>query len=74
MLGKLLSIFSFLDWIFSILHDMKIRRGIETEMQLDLQKGKTLRVKVDAQSAKMTPEQVKARLERTGGYRDDEDL
>lgn len=74
MLGKFLSIFSFLDWIFSILHDMKIRRGIETEMQLDLQKGKTLAVRVQAQSAKMSDTQVDKRLEKTGGYRDDEDL
>jgi hypothetical protein len=74
MLGKLLSLFSFLDWIFSFLHDQKIRRAIETEMQLDLQKGKTLAVRIEAESAKRTDAQVKKRLEKTGGYRDDEDL
>ena len=74
MLGKLLSLFSFLDWVFSILHDMKIRRGIETEMQLDLQKGKTIAAKVQAEDAHRTDAQVRKRLEKTGGYRDDEDL
>ena len=74
MIGKLLSLFSFLDWVFSWLHDQKIRRGIETEMQLDLQRGKTLKVKVEAESAHRTDAQVKKRLEKTGGYRDDEDL
>jgi hypothetical protein len=74
MIGKLLSLFSFLDWIFSWLHDQKIRREIETEMQLDLQKGKTLAVKVEAEEAKRTDAQVDHRLEKTKGYRDDEDL
>lgn len=71
MIGKLLSIFSFLDWVFSWLHDQSIRRQIATEQQLDLQKGKTLRVKVEAESARMTDEEHNARLEKKGGFRDD---
>jgi hypothetical protein len=67
MLSKLLSIFSVLDWVFSWLHDQSIRRQIATEQQLDLQRGKTLRVKVDAESARMTDDQHNARLEKTGG-------
>jgi hypothetical protein len=74
MLGKFLSLFSFLDWIFSFLHDQKIRREIQMEGDLDLQKGKTIAVKVDAWNAKKTDEQVRKHLEKTGGYRDDEDL
>ena len=71
MIGKILSIFSFLDKFFSWLHDLRIRRQIETEQQLDLQKGKTIMVRVDAESARMTDAQVHQRLEKTGGYRDD---
>lgn len=70
MLSKILSLFSFLNWIFGWLHDQAIRQQIAKEQQLDLQKGKTLRAKVELESAKMTDAQHNARLEKTGGFRD----
>ena len=74
MIGKILSIFSFLDRFFAWLHDLKIRREIENEQKLDLQKGKITKMRVEEQAAKMTDEQVRQRLEKTGGYRDDTDI
>lgn len=74
MISKFLSIFSLLDRFFGWLHDMKIRRQIELEQQLDLQKGKIVKMRVEEQAARMTDEEIRQRLEKTGGYRADSDL
>lgn len=74
MFSKFLSIFSLLDRLFSWLHDLKIRKEIETAQQLDLAKGKILKARVEMEDTKRTDEQVVKRLEKTGGYRDDDNI